>query len=48
MKKFWIIFMVILGFIAIGIFSTSFGNEENQTSEMPSASNIRNSDCGFT
>lgn len=30
MKKFWILFIVILGFIAISVFSTSLGNEEPQ------------------
>ena len=48
MKKFWIIFVIILGFIGIGIFSTSFGNEENQNSEVPYSSTVRKSNGGFT
>lgn len=30
MKKFWIIGIILVGFICASIFSTSFGKEENQ------------------
>ena len=45
MKKFWIIFMIILGFAYAGIFSTSFGNQENQKTEVEYPYNIRESYC---
>ena len=48
MKKFFIIFIVLLLFIGVNIFQTSFGNEEiidnNENSET-TINSTRNSNC---
>jgi len=42
MKKFGIIFSIIIIFIGVGVFSTSFGNEETETQI---SCTTRNSQC---
>ena len=52
MKKIWIVFLILILFILINIFSTSLGNEEEVKNLTPNVesqeTNFRESNCKIT